>query len=150
MSSRNIALVGTLALAVFGADLSLAEDVAKPAAKHIRAKEKVVFQVSDSDAKIWNQALNNVKNVQDALGRDKADIEIVVYGFGIGMLKIESAVGNRVGDAVAAGVRVVACETTMKAQKLTKDDMLPAISYVPGGVIELMKRQHEGYAYIKP
>ena len=38
----------------------------------------------------------------------------------------------------------------MKAQKLAYDDMLPAIGYVPAGVVELMQKQQEGYAYIRP
>jgi intracellular sulfur oxidation DsrE/DsrF family protein len=113
-------------------------------------KEKVVFQVSDGDPKKWSLALNNMKNVQEALGKDKVEIELVVYGPGIDMLKAESLAGNRINDAVADGVKVVACEVTMKAQKLTKDDMLKSIGYVPGGVIELMKRQRQGYAYIRP
>jgi len=113
-------------------------------------KDKVVFQVSDGDPKKWNLTLNNIHNVQEALGRDKVQIELVAYGPGIGMLKMESEVGNRVDDAVASGVKVVACETTMRGMKLTKKDMLNSIGYVPGGVIELMKREHEGYAYIRP
>ncbi len=142
MARKNLVLVATLALAVFAANLSLAADAG--------GKEKVIFQVSDGDARKWTLALNNARNVQEELGRDKVTIEIVAYGPGIGMLKTDSEVGNRVGDAVAAGMQIVACENTMKNQKLTKDDMLPAISYVPAGVVELMKRQREGYAYIRP
>ena len=130
--------------------LSLAFPVSVHAGGQTSGKEKVVLQVSDGDPKKWNLALNNIKNVQDALGKDKVDVELVVYGPGIDMLKLESPVGNRVNDAVADGVKVVACETTMKAQKLTKDDMLKSAGYVPGGVIELMKRQKEGYAYVRP
>jgi uncharacterized protein len=122
----------------------------KAAASKTSQKEKLVLQVSDGDPKKWNLALNNAKNVQDALGKDKVDIELVVYGPGIDMLKLESTVGNRVNDAVASGVKVVACENTMDAQKLTKADMLKSISYVPAGVIELMKKQQQGYAYIRP
>ncbi len=113
-------------------------------------KEKLVLQVSDSDPKKWNLALNNAKNVQDALGRDKVEIELVAYGPGIDMLKLGSTAGNRVNDAVASGVKVVACENTMEAQKLTRADMLKSISYVPAGVIELMQKQRQGYAYIRP
>ncbi len=122
---------------------------AKPKAVSAK-KDKVVFQVSDADPKKWNLALNNIHNVQEALGKDKVQVELVAYGPGIGMLRMESEVGNRVDDAVANGVKVVACETTMRAMKLTKKDMLDSIGYVPGGVIELMKREHEGYAYIRP
>ena len=152
-TALSAALAVSLALA-FPASSYAADDAqAKPAAhKASKAskKEKVVFQVSDGDPMKWNLALNNMKNVQDALGKDNVDVELVAYGPGIGMLKAESTTGNRVNDAVAAGVKVVACEVTMHAQKLTKDDMLASIGYVPGGVIELMKREKEGWAYIRP
>jgi len=114
------------------------------------AKNKAVFQVSDGDPQKWNLTLNNAKNVQDDLGSDAVDLEIVVYGPGIGMLKGDSPVAKRIADALKSGVKVVACENTMKAQKLVYADMLPAIGYVPAGVVELMKKQQEGYAYIRP
>jgi intracellular sulfur oxidation DsrE/DsrF family protein len=114
------------------------------------AKEKVVFQVSDNDAGKWNLALNNAKNVQDSFGADKVEVEIVVYGPGIGMLKADAPISDRVGTSIKSGVQIVACENTMTALKLTKADMNPAISYVPAGVVELMKRQKEGWAYIRP
>lgn len=115
------------------------------------ARERVVLQVSDGDAGKWNLALNNAKNVQDASGgADKVDVEIVVYGPGIGMLKKESPTAQRVSAAVKSGVNIVACETTMHAMKLSKADMNPDSGYVPGGVIEIMKRQKEGWAYVRP
>lgn len=114
------------------------------------ADNRVVLQVSDNDEGKWNLALNNARNLQSAFGKDKVDIEIVVYGPGIGMLKAESTVGNRIADAGANGVKVVACENTMKAQKLTRADMLNGIGYVPGGVVEIMERQKQGWAYIRP
>lgn len=114
------------------------------------ARNKVVFQVSDADPQKWNLALNNAKNVQDDLGSEDVDIEIVAYGPGIGMLKGDSAAAARIAAALKGGVRIVACENTMKAQKLVYADMLPAIGYVPAGVVELMKKQQDGYAYIRP
>jgi hypothetical protein len=113
-------------------------------------RNKAVFQVSDADPQKWNLTLNNARNVQDDLGSDAVQLEIVVYGPGIGMLKGDSAVGKRVAEALKSGVKVVACENTMKAQKLGYADMLPDIGYVPAGVVELMQRQKEGYAYIRP
>ena len=112
--------------------------------------KKVVFQVSDDNPRSWNLALNNVRNVQSDLGKDNVVAEIVVYGPGIGMLKADSKVEPRVTAALTDGVKVVACENTMKAQKLTRADMMPGIAYVPAGVIELMDRQRDGYSYIRP
>lgn len=111
---------------------------------------KVVFQVSDNDPVKWNLALNNARNVQQDLGADKVAIEIVAYGPGLGMLKMESVVGPRVSEAMGAGVSVVACENTMRNQKVSRADMLPKIGYVAAGVVQLMERQREGYAYIRP
>ena len=111
---------------------------------------KVVFQVSDADPAKWNLALNNARNVQQDLGGDKVAIEIVAYGPGIGMLKLDSVAGARVTESMASGMSVVAVENTMRNQKITRDDMLPKIGYVAAGVVQLMARQKEGYAYIRP
>ena len=113
-------------------------------------RHKIVIQVSDNDPAKWNLALNNAKNLQDDVGAANVDIEIVAYGPGIGMLKLESPSGARIADAMKANMTMLACENTMRGQKLTKDDMLPAISYVPAGVTEIMKRQGEGWAYLRP
>lgn len=140
--------------AAFGLALTLASsgvqavDASLPQANP--GKQKVVFQVSADDPTIWNLALNNAKNVQQELGAQNVEVEIVAYGPGIGMLKFDSVVSSRVGEAVGGGIKIVACEITMKAQKLTKDDMLASIDFVPSGVVELMKKQKEGYAYIRP
>jgi intracellular sulfur oxidation DsrE/DsrF family protein len=139
-----------LVTAISGIGFAAEPVKAKAAAAKVVKKDKVVFQVSDADSKKWNLALNNAKNVQADLGKDKTEIEIVAYGPGIGMLKADSEVANRIEEALAAGVKVVACENTMRGQKLTRDDMLSGIGYVPAGVVELMKRQKEGYAYIRP
>jgi len=150
-SFRSLSVL-TLAL-MLGAPLaaSAAHHAAKaPVAATAASVEKVVIQVSDGDAKKWALALNNAKNVQADLGKDGSEIEIVVYGPGIGMLKTDSVEGVRVAEAMSAGIKVVACMNTMTGMKLTKEDMLPNIGYVKAGVVELIKKQHEGYAYIRP
>ena len=78
------------------------------------------MQVSDADPAKWNLALNNARNIQTDLGAANVDIEVVAYGPGIGMLKADSVVGNRIDEALGAGVKVVACENTMRGQKLTQ------------------------------
>ena len=135
--------------AAFALSLSMTSFTATATEAHA-TKERVVIQVSDADSGKWNLALNNAKNVQTAFGADKVDIEIVAYGPGIGMLKMDSVVANRVDESKKAGIAIVACQNTMKAMKLTDADMLPNSSYVPSGVVELIKKQGQGYAYIRP
>ena len=114
-----------------------------PAVLAEMAKTGVTIQVSDDSQKTWNQALNVAKNMQSAYGKDKVDIEVVVFGMGAGMLKLESPLGNRIDEALDSGVKVLMCENTMKGQKLTKDDMQPKIGFVPSGAVEIVERQKQ-------
>jgi len=121
-----------------------------PAALAEPAKPSVVIQVSDSDTKTWNQALNVVKNVQAEYGKDKVDIELVVFGNGSGLLKFDSPLANRIDDTLASGANVAMCENTMKAQKLAKADMHPKIGYVKAGIIEIIEKSKQGWTVVRP
>ena len=124
--------------------------LALPAAAQAADKSKVVIQVSDNDPAKWNLALNNAKNIQKDVGTDNVVIEIVAFGPGVNMLKAESEVGNRINDAVDTGIQVNACQNTMRNFKLVKEDMNAKVGYVPSGVVEIMRRQQEGFAYLRP
>jgi intracellular sulfur oxidation DsrE/DsrF family protein len=114
------------------------------------AMSHIVIQVSDGDPGKWQLALNNAENVQEALGKDKVKVEIVAYGPGLNMLKADSKVAAGVNGAMDRNVQVSACAVTMKKMKVTKEDLIGGVTVVPGGVIEIMKRQSEGWAYIRP
>lgn len=121
-----------------------------PAAIAAPSKPSVVIQVSDSDTKTWNQALNVIKNVQNEYGKDKVDIELVVFGNGSGLLKFDSPLANRIDDTLASGASVSMCENTMKGQKLTKADMHPKIGYVKAGIIEIIEKTKDGWTVVRP
>ncbi len=110
---------------------------------------RAAFQVSDADPKKWALTLGNVRNAQDALGATNVTIEIVAFGPGIGMLKADSEVADRVRQAMQAGIGIFACQNTMHGMHLQPEDMIANIGYVPAGVVELIKRQTEGWAYMR-
>ena len=121
-----------------------------PAALAEPAKPSVVIQVSDNDTKTWNQALNVIKNVQAEYGKDKVDIELVVFGNGSGLLKFDSPLASRIDDTLASGANVSMCENTMKGQKLAKADMHPKIGYVKAGIIEIIEKTKQGWTVVRP
>ena len=114
------------------------------------AKQRVIFQVSDNDPAKWQLALNNAKNVQTDLGKDNVQIEIVAYGPGLAMLKADSKVTGGLASALDDSVGLIACENTMHNTKVTRDEMYGGIAFVQAGVTHIMKRQQEGWAYIRP
>ena len=49
------------------------------------------------------------------------------------------------------GVRFDVCEITLRNRKLSKDQFIADVSYVPSGVAEVTRlQQREGFAYLKP
>ena len=147
VSLARLLFVATLATLAGGASLAAPDALAQAASTR---QNRVVMQVSDNDPAKWNLALNNARNLQADLGAGNVEIEIVAYGPGINMLKAESVVGNRIEEALSTGVKVIACENTMRGAKLARDDMLPRVGYVGAGVVEIMQRQQQGWAYLRP
>ena len=134
---------------VFGGATALLVALA-PAAVQGQAtttRNRALFQVTDNDPARWNMILNNMINLREGVGNEGAEIELVAYGPGIHMLKADSPVKQRIAEALKNGVKVNACQNTMQVMKLVPADMLPEIGYVPSGVVEVMKKQQQGWAY---
>jgi intracellular sulfur oxidation DsrE/DsrF family protein len=142
MSKRSLFLAGA------GALLAAVLPVAALAQAQ-QVRNRALFQVTDNDPARWNMILNNMVNLREGVGSESVEIELVAYGPGINMLKADSPVKHRIADALKSGVKVDACQHTMRGMKLTPADMLPEIDYVPSGVVEVMKKQQQGWAYIR-
>ena len=111
---------------------------------------RVVLHVTESSPQKWNMVLNNVANLQQDLGKGNVTIEVVTHGPGIDMFKAESAVGARLAQALDNNVILAACENTMRNAKVTKADMYGGVSFVPSGVTHIIRRESEGWYYLRP
>jgi intracellular sulfur oxidation DsrE/DsrF family protein len=112
-------------------------------------KNRALFQVTDNDPGRWNLILNNMHAIREGVGSEGIEIELVAYGPGVLMLKGDSVVAPRIAEALKAGVRLNACQNTMQGMKLSPAEMLPEIGYVPSGVVEVMRKQQQGWSYIR-
>ena len=120
-----------------------AEGVSAKAAK--AAKHRMVIQVTAEESKKWNSILGNVHNIQEELKSDGGvAITVVGIGGGLGMLTAESLAANRVQDAMAEGVRFVACGNSMQAQQLSRDDLIAGIAITKAGYVEIHRLQRQG------
>lgn len=111
-------------------------------------KYKALFHV-DEVGKI-NLALGNMRNVFDDLGEDQLEIAFVGNSEGLALMYKESEYKERVEELFDRGATFAACANTMKAKNLTKDDLLDFVYIVPSGVGEIVKKQFEGFAYVRP
>ena len=140
----SMLVVCTLVLALGSA--AVAEDIPK-------AKHNIVFQVSTGDPTAQKIALNNVVNVQKALGIDNVNIELVAYGPGLGILTPKSPEAIRVKSLATQNIVFSACGTTIKGiEKKTgkKVALTEGVRVVPGGVVRIMELQENGWSYIRP
>jgi uncharacterized protein len=107
------------------------------------AEHKVVFELTSDDQKIWETLLNNVENVRKELGA-KTQMEVVVHGNGIGLLlKKSNFQKERIQKQTKEGVN------TMKRKKVGRSDIYDFVGTVPAGLAEIIRKQQEGWAYIK-
>ncbi len=112
-------------------------------------KERVVIQVTGSDSKHWNLVLTTAKQLKSEYGDDKIDVAIIAIGPGVNMFKDGSDVANRVENAVARKIFVIACGASMKSMNLEPDDLTRHIFVVPSGAVEIIKRQRAGWTYLR-
>jgi hypothetical protein len=120
--------VATLAFVTCAASLAAPDALAQ--AQGAR-QNRVVMQVSDNDPAKWNLALNNARNLQTDLGAANVDIEIVAYGPGIGMLKSESVVGNRITEALGPALRSAPARTRCAVRSSPKPTCSTASATFP-------------------
>lgn len=114
------------------------------------AEYKVIFHINEEDK--WETVLSNATNLWNDLGKDMLEIIILVNGKAVqSYIKENERLKNKkVESLLENNVRFQACHNALRGNDLTESDIHSFVEVVPAGVSELVKRQHEGYAYIKP
>lgn len=110
---------------------------------------KTVIHVDEAEK--WTMALGNAKNLTAYCREAGIDwaVEIVVNGGAVSVLT--GSHGSRELEGLLdQGVTVAACHNALRGNGIDPADLFPGICVVPAGVVELVRRQNEGYAYLKP
>jgi intracellular sulfur oxidation DsrE/DsrF family protein len=114
-------------------------------------KYKAIVHVTDGEPDKWNRVLGFVRGLESTGEKGDLAITVVVQGLATDMLKADSPVAKGVSDAIGRGVEVVACEYSMATRKVTREEMnRSVVSYVPFGGMEIIKREGQGWAYLRP
>jgi len=109
---------------------------------------KIVFQLTSADTVIHQSLMSQLKNYFSVV--PDMQVEVVCHGGGLGMLvKSTSVVQQEIKAYADKGVSFVACEFAMKKRKITADQLVAGAGTVISGVLEIAKKQQEGWSYIK-
>ncbi|MHB8254732.1 MAG: DsrE family protein [Acidiferrobacter sp.] len=98
----------------------------------------------------WKVAVRNAHNLQRALRPHAVQIEIIVFGPGLKMLLKNSPVAPNLIALHRSGVTIEARKGSISQQGLAPDQILPIVHYIPSGIAEIVRREREGWAYIRP
>jgi len=116
-------------------------------------KLKVLLHTNDNDR--WKIALGNAENLLNAAGEGAVDI--VMIGNGESVIAYEESPFLGTMKALAErGVTFLACRNSMKKMKeegkisITEQELPAFVTVVPAGIVAIIEKQHEGYAYVKP
>jgi intracellular sulfur oxidation DsrE/DsrF family protein len=116
--------------------------------------DKVVYHLNSG----LEQASDGLRNIRNHLEvNPKAQIVVVAHALGVDYLMkgAKDRNGNPYDVAVEQlalqGVRFDVCEITLRNRKLTREQFIPDVVFVPSGVAEIARlQQREGYAYLRP
>lgn len=127
------------------------------AAPGAEAPAKVLIHVSDGHAEHLKNVLDEVEGLMKFYSRShqKARVEVVANGEGLGLLLSGiSPYAERIRRMQKEydGLTFVACQNTIDRfqQELgVSAKLLPGVVVIDSGVAQIMRRQHQGWAYIQ-
>ena len=121
-------------------------------AEATKSRYRAVYQLNTADTSVISHALANIQNaLNDPRLKGKLDMELVVYG-GANILyrKDKPQYEKALQNLQKQGVILAMCENTMRMRNIKRDELFPFVSYVPTANGELIIRQEDGWAVIRP
>ena len=110
---------------------------------------KIVFDVTSSDTDVHQATVRHVKAMSNAY--PDSEFEVVMYSGSIDMvLKEKSSVAVDLETlANKDNITFVICQGTMRRHKVDASELIPGVTSVPDGILEIIQKQAEGWGYIK-
>ncbi len=115
------------------------------------AKYKVIFHIDEPSKGRADQVMMNITNLLNDLGDGNVEVELLANGGGVRSLtRGPEGQADQVELLAKRGMRFVACQHSLEHLNLSREDLLDLVEVVPAGIGELVKKQAEGWAYIRP
>jgi intracellular sulfur oxidation DsrE/DsrF family protein len=116
-------------------------------------KLKVIFHVNENER--WNIALGNITNLIKDVGEENVDIVVLANGPSVAAYVDQEKIEIMKGLS-EKGAKFLACRNSLNkmcAEGIIciNEESLPIfVQVIPAGITEIIKKQQEGYAYVKP
>jgi intracellular sulfur oxidation DsrE/DsrF family protein len=124
-----------------------------PVADRPFAEHRLALQLSDRDPHKQALVLSVANNLLAVYGPDKIAIEVVAFGPGIDLLKVDSVNRARVDSLIAQGVKFDVCLNTVdtiERETGKRPPLNPKATPVQVGVEQILTLVENGYTLVRP
>lgn len=110
---------------------------------------KIVFDVTSSEEGVHQSAMRHISLMANQY--PDSEFEMVVYSSALDMvLKDKSTVSKELEElAKKENVSFKVCQMSLDRHQLTTSSLIPGVGTVPDGILEIIRKQQEGWGYIK-
>jgi intracellular sulfur oxidation DsrE/DsrF family protein len=117
-------------------------------AGNAQQQHKIIWDLNAKDTAEQSVLFRQIGNVLKESPDTK--IEIVYHGNAItGVVQDSSYFSERVKEFQQKGVVFAACNNSLRRFKIDPSKVLPGVVVVPVAILELIKKQEQGWSYIK-
>jgi intracellular sulfur oxidation DsrE/DsrF family protein len=111
-------------------------------------KLSVVWDLSSADTTVQAAVFRQINNAKAQV--PDLQIEVVFHGQAVFAVMNDSLqFASRVKMAKEKGVNLAVCNNSLKRLKIDPSKLMPETTVVPSAVVELIKKQADGWSYLK-
>lgn len=104
-----------------------------------------------ADEQRFKMALTNINFYRAGLPDETYTVVLLANAGAVRFLVRDGNVhAETLGELSRAGVKFKACANALRLQGIEKESLLEFVEVVPAGVVEIVRLQREGFAYVKP
>lgn len=129
----------------------LAANAAFTGAKAEKKKYHAIYQLDNSDPKVIEKAIRNINNaLADPRLVGKLTVELVTFSGGTEACLKGNKFEEDLKSLVEKGVIIAQCANSLRERKIERSQLYDFIAVIPSGNGELILRQQQGWAIVKP
>lgn len=112
------------------------------------SKHRVVWDLSSADTTVQGSVFRQINNARTEI--PDLDIEVVFHGQAVfAVMKDSTQFASRIKIAKEKGVTLAVCNNSLRRLKIDPSQVSPLATVVPSAVAELIKKQTDGWSYLK-
>jgi uncharacterized protein len=115
-------------------------------------KIRSVIHIDQEESSRLETALGNINNFLEEIPPEDSDLRVVVHSGAVKLFRNDEAAdhGEKMRALSRKGVKFMVCSNSLSRLKIDRAELVDVAEVIPSGIVELIRLQHEGFAYVKP